>query len=550
MALLDPYEVDVDGPWSHREAAHLLRRAAFGGIPAEIDAAVGDGTQLAMEEAVDALVYFLPEDPHLDGPAGPDNFGGSLASLPNDDSDPGKIRNPLDSRSLAAHLFYRIFFTSQPFQEQFNLFLHDHFVSTFPRLEQVISTFQSTLDRRLTTAQVLLNQNKLLREIGVDSFRDTMIQIAREPAMLIFLDNWVNGLGAGRAQENFAREMMELFSTGVDNYSEEDVGEIAKCLTGETLPNFRDDGAPDAFEYAFRVGNHVRGSKTVFGFEVTEDLTGGELEQVIDLILSRVSVQPDVSDLEAPYATLPAAAIYMSWKLLRWFLNQNVVLNPPDPIVLEFADYMRGSDDAELPLRRFPYDLRACMRKLFLSKCFQDAENYFSIVKTPVDFCVGALKYAQVSAGRGPETFDYNPQFFGGESPVNRLRDMGMELFNPLDVSGWRHGIQWINAEYLLNRYAFVESNLLRAPLDAELNLLNTVSGGILNPTDHAGMIQYFSDIIIQDDLEIWAPGATAQLTEFLEEAASTIFNTEARFEAQTRGLIFLLMSLPMWQMK
>lgn len=550
MALLDPYEVGVDGPWSAREAAHLLRRAGFGGIPEEIDAAVGDGSQAAMEEAVDTLINFTPEDPHLDGPPGPDNFGGSLASLPNDDSNEGKTRNPIDSRSLAAHLFYRMFFTSQPFQEQFNLFLHDHFVSTYARLETVIQQFQGTLDRRATAARVLLDQNKLLREIGVDSFHETLIQISREPAMLIFLDNWVNGLGVGRAQENYAREVMELFSMGVDNYSEEDVREIAKCFTGETLPNFRDDGAPDAFDYGFRVGNHVRGTKTVFGFQIDEDLNGGELEAVVDLILSRVSVNPDVSSLEAPYNTLPAASVHMSWKLLRWFLNQNLVLDPPDPVILELADYMRGSDDADLPMRRYPYDLRACMRKLFLSKAFQDPAHYFSIVKPPADFCISALKYSQAAVGRGPETFDYNPQFFGDQSPVNRMRDMGMELFNPLDVSGWRHGLPWINAEYLLTRYAFVESNLLRAPGDVEVNALSTTNGGFLDPTNNAAMLQYFVDLIIQDDLETWAPGATAQLMAFLEESAATIFNTETRFETQVRGLIFLLMSLPVWQMK
>lgn len=550
MALLDPYQVGVDGPWSSVQAAHLLRRAGFGGIPSEIAEAVGDGSQLAMEQAVDALVDVLPEDPLLDGPHGPDNFGGSLASLPNDDSDEGKIRNPVDSRSLAAHLFYRMFFTSQPFQEQFNLFLHDHFVSTYARLETVIAQFQSTLDRRVTTAQILLDQNKLLREIGADSFRETLIRISREPAMLIFLDNWINGLGVGRAQENYAREVMELFSMGVDNYSEEDVREIAKCFTGEALPNFRDDGAPDAFDYGFRVGNHVLGIKTIFGLPVIESLTGNELEQVVDLILARVSVNPDVSGLEAPFNTLPASAVHMSWKLLRWFLNQNLVLDPPDPVILELADYMRGSDGLDYPMRRFPYDFRACMRKLFLSKEFQNVDNYFSIVKTPADFCISALKYSQAAVGRGPDTFDYNTQFFGGESPVNRMRDMGMELFNPQDVSGWRHGLPWINAEYLLNRYAFVESNLLRAPTNPEVNALSTANGGFLAPDDHAAMIQYFVDLIIQDDLETWAPGATAELTAFLAETASTIFNTEARFETQIRGLIFLLMSTPMWQMK
>jgi hypothetical protein len=86
--------------------------------------------------------------------------------------------------------------------------------------------------------------------------------------------------------------------------------------------------------------------------------------------------------------------------------------------------------------------------------------------------------------------------------------------------------------------------------LNAEISALNTANGGFLDPEDHTGMIQYFVDIIIQDDLETWAPGATAELTDFLEDAASTIFNSETRFQTQVRGLIFLLMSTPMWQMK
>lgn len=550
MALLDPYEVGVDGPWSAPQAAHLLRRAGFGGVPGELDAAIGDGSQAALDLAVDLLVDFEAQDPNLEGPPGPRNWGGSLASLPDDDSVEGRTRKPTTFFALEGHLFYRMFFTGQPLQEQLSLFLQDHFVSTFPRVSQVVHQNQLAINEVAATATLLLNQNKLLREIGADSLRETLIRISREPAMLIFLDNWINGLGEGRAQENYAREVMELFTMGVDNYSEQDVREIAKCLTGETLPNLRDDGAQDAFDYGFRPGNHVRGVKTVFGFQVTEDLTGGELTQVIDLILSRVSVKPDVSGLADPFNTLPATAVHMSWKLLRWFLNQNVTLDPPDPIVLELADYMRGTDDAPYPLRRFPYDFRACLRKLFLSKHFHDKANYFAIVKTPADFSISALRSAQASVGRSPEDFDYTRDFTFLDSPVRRMRTMGMDLFNPLDVSGWRHGLAWINAEYLLNRYSFVEFQTRRIITDEDIDALNTANGGILDPTDNAAMLAHFVDIIVQDDMEEWAPGATDELLAFLATVASSNSNSTARFRTQVRGLIFLLMALPMWQMK
>lgn len=555
MALLDEYRVGEDGDWSDLEAAHLWRRAAFGATPSELLEAVGDGSQEALYAAVDRLVDALPEDPHLDAPSGPGRWGGPLAGLPDrdpDDEEPpaeAEVKAPRYDRHLEAHLFYRMFYTSQPFQEQFNLFLQDHLVTEFEKVRQVVEEQQPSLDSYEATCGLLLEQNRLLRAIGLDDFRETLIQISRNAAMLIYLDNWLNGAGNGRAQENYAREIMELFSMGVNNYSEEDVREIAKCLTGETLDGIRDDGSPDAFLYRFRPGNHARGSKNVFGVSVTEDLNGGELIQVIDLILSRTSVKPDVSGLAAPYNDLPATAVYLSWKILRWFLNQNIPLDPPDPAVLELADFMRGSDDAPYPLRRYPYDLRACMRRLFLSKSFYSTEHFFTINKTPADFCVGGLRLAQAAAAVPPEDFDYERGIWW-DAPIDRMRKMGMTLFSPPNVSGWRHGRPWINAEYLLNRYQFVERTAQRFVTDEAIDDLIVINGGVLDPADYAGMRDYFLKVIVQDDIDVWAPGAKAGMITFLTDQATETEWPTGRFRQQVRGLIFLMMSLPMWQMK
>lgn len=555
MALLDEYRVGEDGPWSSMEAAHLWRRAGFGAVPSELTEAVGDGSQQALYDAVDRLVDFAPEDPNLDAPSGPGPWGGPIAGLPDDPegdgnaTDEGETKHPRNDRRLEAHLFYRMFFTAQPFQEQFNLFLQDHFVTEFEKIRGVVQTYQGSLDSRAATCDVLLTLNQLLRQTGIDNLRDTLVSVSRNAAMLIYLDNWLNGSGEGRAQENYAREIMELFSMGVDNYSEEDVREIAKCFTGETLDGIRDDGSSDAFDYRFRDGNHVEGDKTVFGVTVSEDMNGGELEQVVDLILARRSVQPDVSGLAAPYNDLPAVAVYMSWKILRWFLNQNISLDPPAPEVLELADYMRGSDDAAYPQRRFPYDLRACMRRLFLSQCFYDSENFFTIVKTPADFTVMALRTAQAAVGLAPEDFDYNRGIYG-DAPINRMRAMGMQLFSPPDVSGWRNGRPWINAEYLLNRYSFLERLTERQLSDADIDELKIINGGEVNPDNYGNIRDYLLTIVIQDDINVWAPGANAQMVSFLFDEAAATGNAANRFRRQVRGLLFLMMSLPMWQMK
>ena len=555
MALLDEYSVGDDGEWTDLEAAHLWRRAAFGATAAELVEAVGDGTQDALYAAVDRLLDVLPEDPNLDAPSGPGRWGGPIAGLPDraegEEEPPAEaeVKSPRYDRHLEAHLFYRMFYTTQPFQEQFNLFLHDHFVSEFGKVRQVVGDYQPSIDSYQATCDLLLEQNRLLRQVGLDDFRETLIQISRNAAMLIYLDNWLNGVGEGRAQENYAREIMELFSMGVDNYSEEDVREIAKCLTGETLDGIRDDGSPDAFDYRFRAGNHAAGDKNVFGLTITEDNAGGELIQVVDLILARISVNPNVSGLSAPYNDLPAAAVYLSWKILRWFLNQNVTLDPPDPAVLELADYMRGSDGASYPQRRYPYDLRACMRRLFLSKHFYNPDNFFTITKTPADFCVAGLRLSQAAVGIAPEDFDYERGFWW-DAPIDRMRSMGMTLFSPPNVSGWRHGRPWINAEYLLNRYQFLERTTSRFVTEEAIDDLPIINGGVLDPEDYEGLRDYFLKAILQDEVDRWAPGAKEGMITFLNEQAAESDWPPDRFRRQVRGLIFLMMSLPMWQMK
>ncbi|MBI2425722.1 MAG: DUF1800 family protein [Candidatus Hydrogenedentes bacterium] len=545
MALLDEYRVGEDGAWSDREAAHLLRRAGFGGSIPEREAAVGNGSQEAFRAAIAGLVDYLPDDPNLDAPSGVGVWGGPFAALPDGDTDEGNTKNPTEIMWLSSHLFYRLRFTSQPLQEQFGQFLHDHFVSEFWKVYQGVERFQGgCVDVRAKTAELLLQQNTLLRRIGIDDFRETLIQISRDPAMLFYLDNVVNGAGAGRAQENYAREIMELFSMGVDNYSENDVREIAKCFTGETLPNIRDCdggfGAPDAFEYGFRDGNHEPGEKVVFGQIVTEDMTGGELPQVVDLILSKVSVQPSVQGLPAPYNNLPAAAVYMSWKLLRWFVNQNVALDPPADAVLELADYMRGTDTGDFPQRRYPYDLRACMYKLLSSRYFFGEANYFSIVKTPADFAAMLVRILDIDYYRG----------IYGDGPANRMEWMGMRLFDAPDVSGWRQGRRWINAEYLAERINFVERITSWYVSDEWIDDLQVLNGGSLQPADHAGILDYFIDLLVQDDLEVWAPGSRTLLLGYMAEVADRFDDTDRRFQVQVRGIMYFLMSLPVWQMK
>lgn len=552
MALLDEYQVGADGPWSDAEAAHLHRRAGFGATPEERLVAVGNGSQTAFRAAVDALVNISAEDPHLDQPAGTGAgvYGDPIADLPDDTSDLGLVKKPDDIVPLIGWWLYRMRYTSQPLQEQLTLFLHDHFVSEWSKIvPKVLAAVagsgcypELSLDElgalvRGIAIKGMVDQNNLYRREGIDNFRDLLLHVTRDPVMLSYLDNLENR--KGRAQENYAREMMELFSLGVGNYSEQDIREIAKVLTGETIPNFDCAHDFDA-SYGFVPNIHEPGNKFVFGNTITEKFDGTETEEVIDLLMQKVSVAPFVENLAAPYNDLPATAVYMSWKLLRWFVSHNVTLNPPDPIVLELAHYMRGSDGAAYPQRRFPYDFRAVLRKLFLSKFFYDAQHRFAMYKVPADYVIGILR------GLG-----INDQFTSLNGPGTQMVLMGMILFIPPNVSGWQHGKAWITSGSLIARYNYADylseyHAFLNPQWAGQIQNLLAANGGPINgEDDFDGTIDYFADRLIQDEL-------TSDERELLRDflAGMPVQNPLNKFRDRVLGLVHVMLTLPKAHLK
>ena len=558
MALLDQYV----GPWTNAEASHLLRRAGFGGSQADRSLMIF----LGLTGAVDSLVDFSPNDPHLDQPgtAGTGTIGSPFADLPNDESDLGQTKLGRSARDLQAHFLYRMRYTAQPFQEQWGLFLHDHFVSEYFKVRKGVrfaanfgndgslpnqecmtgSLPPDEFRERKITYNLLRTQNYLFRTTAIDSFRQTLIDMTRDPAMLLYLDNYLNL--AGRPQENYARELMELFSMGVDNFSEADVQEISKCLTGEGLPF---SACEDDYQYdvwGFDPALHEPGSKFVFGQSIAESMSGQETVDVIDLIMDKVSVEPNVTGLAPPYNTLPATAVYMSWKIVRWFVNEDIELTPvPDDIVLELADYMRGSDGAPYPQRRFPYDMKAVVRKLLTSEYFYDSANRYSMVKNPIDFIVTAL--------RGLVLWEEFARFDGpSETTVNA----GMSMFEAPNVAGWDHGNAWLTSGYMVARFNYgrrLDQRILNATVfpvrtPAYLASYLSVNGGPLSSyDDNNTLVDHLYDAVVHQ------PATTeerTQLLDFLNNFPQVAPTPEANFRNKLGGFIHLLLTLPKFQLK
>src|SRR5476649_1086071 len=204
LGSLEPYQPTVEDPWDREKAAHLLRRAGFGGPAAEIERLV----QLGFERAVDALVDFDAEDPDLERLI--HATGGALGDI----DDPERPGQPLIENVRLWWLF-RMVHTRSPLREKLTLLWHDHFAC------------QENEDLRAT---LVLQQNRLFRTHAAGSFRELLHAVARDPAMLMFLDNRTND--KEHPNENWARELMELFTLGIDRYTQKDVVAIARAFTG------------------------------------------------------------------------------------------------------------------------------------------------------------------------------------------------------------------------------------------------------------------------------------------------------------------------------
>ena len=393
---LEPYR----GPWSVRLAAHLLRRAGFGGS----DADVARFAAMPMHEAVDALVDFpdtsgLPQPPDLFDPRAVfrENAPAFLASS---GSDKEMLRRKIGMEvrkgerksviALQRWWLERMIQTPAPLQEKMALYFHGHFTT---------ATIQKGV-----TPQMTYDQNRLFRENALGNLRDLTWKVSIDPAMLVYLDNARNE--AQHPNENYARELMELFTLGVDHYTEEDVRQAARAWTGWIV--VRRTG-----KARFVPGRHDGGTKTFLG--QTGNFDGSD---VVDILYKQ-----------------PACAEFWADSLLNHFLYNN-----PEPELVSAV--------AQL-LRKNGYDLKPVMSTLLRSNVFYSSRAYRALVKSPVEFVAGTYK------ALGLQQIDFRAQ--------RALVQMGQILFYPPNVAGWPGGANWLTSQTVISRENFVAA-LLNSP--------------------------------------------------------------------------------------
>ena len=347
-------------PWTHRDATHLLWRAQFGASAAEINRAQKDG----LAQTLARLLAPQPESAE---------FTTVEPLLRQTAIDTGAISD------LQAWWLYRMHHSANPYPEKLTLFWHNHFATSAAKVRSV---------------PAMAVQNDLLRRECLGSFRQMLHGMAKDGAMLIWLDG--NANRKRHANENFAREVMELFSLGEGNYTEADIKQAARAFTGWHVR---------LEKFWFNARQHDNTDKSLFG--KTGNFDGGE---VLDLCLAH-----------------KACPRFLAFKLLRAF----VLDQPAEAQVAALSARIHGHD----------FEMAPVMRELFSSKLFFSAEARHAIIKSPLELVLGACRALEV-----------RPNL----QAVNRVTgQLGQSIFAPPTVKGWEGGRLWINSASLLQRNNF-----------------------------------------------------------------------------------------------
>ncbi|RQS63072.1 DUF1800 domain-containing protein [Burkholderia sp. Bp8963] len=374
--------LDVD------DALFFLSRTGFTPAPADVARLVG----MTRAQAVADALGNVRREPATTWPEWlaelPPTRAQRQALTPDQRRDEQRTRN-LHYEALRAAWVNEMVVTPSPLTERMTLFWHGHFTSG---------------QDKVPYPQTMFAQNVLLRSEALGNFGTLLHAVARDPAMLQYLDGASNR--KGRPNENFAREVMELFTLGEGHYTQHDVTEAARAMTGWTID-------PDTLRFVVRPEWHDTGDKTILGDTGPFDGDG-----FLDILLKR-----------------PETARFIATKLWREFVSDT-----PDADALDtVAGRFRASG----------YEIRAALGALWSTDAFWDPRNRGVLVKSPAEFVVGSVRLFDVGYG--------DPQML-----ANTVRTLGQNLFYPPNVKGWPGGPTWINSSTLLARKQFVEQ-LFRA---------------------------------------------------------------------------------------
>ena len=481
-----------------RQVEHLLRRAGFGARPDELSLF----REMSIPQAVDLLVNYDSLVDDVDFLIGKPGYAGMTIT--------GAFSPQSNITHARQRWLFRMVHTNRPLQEKMTLFWHNHFATGY---NKIAGTFGTAEGARYMAAKAsddpgkVRGQIEMLRENALGNFRDILTEIAKDTAMIVWLDGRTNF--KAQPQENFGREIMELFSVGVGNYTESDVYAAARVFTGWNLarPGVAGDPAQH-YEFVYNAGQHDTNAKT-FSFAIYPD--GGKTIPA----RAAASGMQDGIDFINGLAAHPNTARYLATKLYRFFVSEFGAVNVT--FVNRIANVYLQSG----------YDMRAVMREVLLSPEFWDQSAYFARYAWPVEFVARALK-------------DVGWAGYSVNDALTPLSNMGQILYEPPDVSGWHAGQTWFATGAMLARMNFASS----LAGNQKFNLANAVKTAGTGKTPEA-MLAYFGDQIITAPQD---SSVSAELNNYLHSNGAWT-GTDAQLQAKASGLVHLMVGSPEYQL-
>jgi uncharacterized protein (DUF1800 family) len=433
---------------------HLLRRAGFGYTPDEL----AYYKNLGFDATLDELLH--PEKVKND----------ALDRLLNDQN-----FDFTDMGDLRRWWIYRMVYSKRPLEEKLTLFWHGHF---------------ATGNAKVNNPYMMYQQNQIFRERGLGRFHDLILAVSRDPAMILWLDNQQNR--KGNPNENFAREVMELFTIGIGNYSEQDVKEAARAFTGWQ--------APEGFY--FNRKQHDSGPKSILGQK--GNFNGDDVVGIL--------------------ASLPACGTRLARKLISFFCTDD----PSDDFIDRVSQVYLSSEQ----------NMREVLRAIFTDPVFVSDRSYHQNIKSPAELVVGTVKTLQVKK-------------LDGDLPALMAR-MGQNLFEPPNVKGWDGGMNWIATDTMMERFNFA-ARITGGKFDAvDGYIVPAQMASNYKLTNAKDMVEYFLNLLVDDDV----PRSTKKrlLTYVQSDLSGKQLDADQTLDAKTldakmRGLIHLVMTLPTYQL-
>ncbi len=463
-----PWKPSAAEPWDRKWAAHLYRRAAFGATGADLTRAVKDGHAATL----DLLLKGQPKAAEM------------VSTL----TDVGRVAatRDADGTQLRGWWLYCMLHGGHPLREKMALFWHNHFATSIVKVRD---------------PNLMFRQNCVFREHALGTFGPLLQAVTRDGAMLLWLDS--NSNVKGRANENYARELMELFSLGVGNYTEKDVREAARAFTGWHTDNTG---------FRFNAAQHDDTEKTVLG------KTGAwKGDDVVKIALEQ-----------------PACARFLVRKLYTFFVSE---IDPPAALLEPLCDSFRKSE----------YDVAELVKTMLSSRHFYSEHAFRTRIKSPVEYALGAT----LATYRRYDLGDAHFRPMVHQNVVRWLNGMGQTLFAPPNVKGWPGGRTWLNTATVLERNNFAAAlasgTLWMPPIEQQAFV---VSGDLLTPPKALDPARVFEDEkatkpedVVRALLDVYAPGgvreaAREKLVAFVADEKPTGLRLAHRAREATHAIL------------